>query len=93
MSLVLWKISGRSAFYWIGWFEILNGDLRPLYLFHLALAGDDNHDPEEMYEAPVPAGLDNLSSAQLALAELYGLSDALIAAAAAFGLLARVEPG
>lgn len=62
--------------------EILNGDLRPLYLAHLAVASDSNHDPEETYEAPVPAGLKNLTPAQCALAELYGLSDALIAAAA-----------
>jgi len=62
--------------------EILDGDLRPLYLAHLALACDDNHDPQETKEAPVPAGLDKLSDAQLALAELYGLSESLIAAAA-----------
>ena len=62
--------------------EILDGDLRPFYLAHLAVACDSNHDPEETIEAPVPAGLGNLTSAQLALAELYGLSEALIAAAA-----------
>lgn len=62
--------------------EILDGDLRPLYLAHLAVARDYNHDPEETQEAPVPAGLGHLSKAQRALAELYGLSDALIAAAA-----------
>lgn len=62
--------------------EILDGDLRPLYLAHLAMACDGNHDPETTKEAPVPAGLEKPSDAQLALAEFYGLSDALIAAAA-----------
>ena len=62
--------------------EILEGDLRPLYLAHLAVALDYNHDPKETCEAPVPAALGSLSDAQSALAELYGLSDALIAAAA-----------
>jgi hypothetical protein len=65
--------------------EILDGDLRPLYLAHLAIACDGNHDPEETKEAPVPAGLEKLSDAQRALAELYGLGDALIAAAAQGG--------
>jgi hypothetical protein len=62
--------------------EILNGDLRPLYLAHLAMACDDNHDPETTKEAPVPAGLEKPSGAQRTLVEFYGLSDALIAAAA-----------
>ncbi len=62
--------------------EILDGDLRPLYLAHLAIACDGEHDPEETREAPVPAGLEKLSDAQRALTELYGLSDSLIAAAA-----------
>lgn len=62
--------------------EILNGDLRPFYLAHLAMACDGNHDPNETIEAPVPAGLDSLSNAQRALAELYGIEGSLIAAAA-----------
>jgi hypothetical protein len=62
--------------------EILAGDLRPFYLANLAVAGDMNHDPEEWQEPPVPAGLDQLTAAQSALAELYGLSDAMAAAAA-----------
>jgi hypothetical protein len=61
--------------------EILEGDLRPLYLAHLAVACDGNHGDEEK-EAPVPAGLHKLTAAQRALAELYEISDALIAAAA-----------
>jgi hypothetical protein len=62
--------------------EIMEGDLRPLYLAHLAIAFDCNHDPEEMKEPPVPAGLKQLTDAQRALAELYGLDENLIAAAA-----------
>jgi hypothetical protein len=62
--------------------EILAGDLRPLYLTHLAAAHDGNHAPEATIEAPVPAGLGKPTDAQRALAEFYGLSDALIAAAA-----------
>jgi hypothetical protein len=62
--------------------EILDGDLRPLYLAHLAVACDSNHDPDDEKDAPVPAGLDKLTDAQSALAELYGLSEAMIAAAA-----------
>jgi len=62
--------------------EILDCDLRPLYLMHLAMACDENHDPNETRAAPVPAGLDNLSNAQRALAEYCGMSDHLIAAAA-----------
>ena len=37
---------------------------------------------EETTEGPVPAGLGNLTAPQRALAELFGLSDALITAAA-----------
>lgn len=62
--------------------EILDGDLRPFYLARLAIAYDQNHDPEEEREGPVPAGLKKHSDAQQALAELYGLGTALIAAAA-----------
>src|SRR5262249_50544135 len=62
--------------------EILDGDLRPLYLARLAVTCDDNHDPDEAKEAPVPAGLDTPTDAQRALAELYGLDESLIAAAA-----------
>ena len=55
--------------------------MRPLYLAHLAVACDGNHDPDEEKDAPVPAGLGELTNAQRGLAEFYGLSDALIAAA------------
>jgi hypothetical protein len=62
--------------------EIQDGDLRPLYLAHLAIATDGEHDPQETTEAPVPAGLEQLTDAQRALAEFCGLSDNLLAAAA-----------
>jgi hypothetical protein len=65
--------------------EILNGDLRPLYLAHLAVASDGNHDPEEEKDGPVPAGLDKLTKPQRALAEFYGLNKAVISAAAKDG--------
>ncbi len=73
--------------------EILNGDPRPLYLAHLAVAKDGNHDPNKEKDAPVPAGLDKLTKAQLALAELYELSEDLLAAAAMNGppLPARMD--
>jgi hypothetical protein len=62
--------------------EILDGDLRPLYLAHLAVCCDQNHDPEESTEAPIPAGLKKPSDAQRALAKYCGLGDSIIAAAA-----------
>lgn len=74
--------------------EILAGDLRPLYLAHLAMACDGEHDPEETKEAPLPAGMDKLSSAQQALAELYGLGDSLLAAVAqgSLALVGQADP-
>jgi hypothetical protein len=62
--------------------EILEGDLRPLYLAHLAVSRGSDHDPAEAKEGPVPAGLKKLSDAQLALAEFFGLEEALLDAAA-----------
>jgi hypothetical protein len=62
--------------------EILDGDLRPMYLMHLAIGCDNYHDPEETKEGPTPAGLKKLSRAQQALAKFFGLSEALLAAAA-----------
>lgn len=62
--------------------EIIGGDLRPLYLAYLAVMLDMEHDPEKTTEGPVPAGLGKLTDAQEALAELYGLSDDMTAAAA-----------
>lgn len=61
---------------------LLEGDLRPLYLAHLAVSMDSNHHPEESREAPVPAGLAELTDAHLALAEFLGLDGPVIEAAA-----------
>ncbi len=74
--------------------EILEGDLRPLYLAHLAVACDGNHDPEETTEGPVPAGLNKPSAAQRALAELYELGESFIAVAARNGppLAGQTDP-
>lgn len=62
--------------------EILDGDLRPLYIAHLAMCCDGNHDPEETIEGPVPAGLDQPTRAQLALAAYLGLGEIILEAAA-----------
>ena len=62
--------------------ELLEGDLRPLYIAHLAASFDDNHDREEAVEGPVPAGLAEVTAAQRALAKFHGLSRAMLAAAA-----------
>lgn len=62
--------------------ELMEGDLRPLYLGHLAVCVDINHDPDELVEGPVPAGLDRLTAAQTAFSDLLGLDAHLIEAAA-----------
>ena len=62
--------------------EIMAGDLRPLYLAHLAVISDDDHDPDEAVETPVPAGLKKPTDAQYALAEFFGIGRTMIAAAA-----------
>ena len=62
--------------------EILGGDLRPLYLAHLAIASDMNHDPAGESDGPIPAGLNKLTPAQKAFADFYGIDKALLSAAA-----------
>ncbi|MFN0196367.1 MAG: hypothetical protein ACKVT0_06460 [Planctomycetaceae bacterium] len=62
--------------------EILDGDLRPLYLAHLAVCCDANHDPDEETEGPIPAGMNELTDAQQALAEFLGIDENLILAVA-----------
>ncbi len=62
--------------------EILEGDLRPLYIANLAVNSDGEHDPDSTFEGPVPAGLMEPTKAQIALAELYGFNKSMIAAAA-----------
>lgn len=74
--------------------EILGGDLRPLYLAHLAIASDMNHDPAGESDGPVPAGLNKLTPAQKAFAEFYGIDKAMLSAAAqgAPSLAERAQP-
>jgi hypothetical protein len=82
---------GDSDMYSEGWYDadgllpdiapvrnlLIGGDLRPLYLAWLACRGED-----EAGEPPVPAGLGKLPPALEAMAELYELSENLLAAAA-----------
>lgn len=62
--------------------ELIEGDLRPLYLARLGVDYNAYQDPAETNEAPLPAGMEKLSPAQHALAEFYGLDRATLAAAA-----------
>ncbi|MGE0606270.1 MAG: hypothetical protein AB7O62_04020 [Pirellulales bacterium] len=62
--------------------EIMDGDLRPLYLGNLASAVHGEDDPDTTIEAPVPAGLAELTDAQRALAGLFDLNSAWLTAAA-----------
>lgn len=63
--------------------EILGGDLRPLYLAHLIVCVDSDHDLETALDAPVPAGLKELTDAQVALCDLHGIREDLLVAAGA----------
>jgi hypothetical protein len=65
--------------------EILNNDLRLLYLAWLAVQLSEyaEGEPEELIEPPVPANLQNLSPALAAFAELFEIDRDLINAAAA----------
>lgn len=60
--------------------ELLRGDLRALYLIWLKTAewGED----DEIVEPPVPPGLGELSPAQQALCEFFGINEDFVAAAA-----------
>ncbi len=62
--------------------EMLEGDLRPWYLLHLAMSLDQEHDPKETVEAPLPAGMKSLTKAQQALAVWYCLDEHLLEAIA-----------
>ncbi|MEM5400377.1 hypothetical protein [Paraburkholderia unamae] len=61
--------------------ELLAGDARPLYLGWLARHGNDELHEDEI-EPPVPAGLQALTPAQVALAEFLMLDADWLAAAA-----------
>ena len=60
--------------------EIMEGDLRPLYLGHLTMCLLQFD--EESTEAPVPYGLTSLTAAQSVLADFYGIEESLLRAAA-----------
>jgi hypothetical protein len=66
--------------------ELMDGDLRPLYIVWLAnQASMGSYDEEEEYEIdvpPVPPGMGKLTSAQQALAELFRMPEELLIAAA-----------
>ncbi|GAB3169456.1 hypothetical protein GCM10027059_34380 [Myceligenerans halotolerans] len=69
--------------------ELLDGDLRPLYLVFLAAIGvwayDEDafdYDDGDILEPPVPAGLGDLTGAQRTLADFLRLDDDLLAEAA-----------
>lgn len=66
--------------------EILDGDLRPLYIAALAVGIDHNHDPEESLEPPLPAGMNELTGAQRALAEFYAIDEAILSVVSAESL-------
>jgi hypothetical protein len=73
--------------------ELLGGDARPLYLGWLARLGNGELCDDE-FEPPVPAGLQALTPAQVALAEFLMLdADWLAAAEASPSLLASESNG
>lgn len=61
---------------------LMQGDLRALYLLWLCAADDENYDPQEMVEPPVPHGLADLPSECAELLPFFGLSQLLVQAAA-----------
>ena len=62
--------------------RLIAGDLRALYLLWLCVAGDENFDPTETVEPPVPVGLQNFGLKLDGLFHFYGI-DPLLADAAA----------
>ena len=73
--------------------ELLEGDLRSLYIVWLATEGgiSDEEETEEQKLPPVPANFGNLTGAQKALAELFQVSDELLGAAAQHSTTIPVE--
>jgi hypothetical protein len=75
--------------------ELLQGDLRPLYVAWLAgvqYAGYDGEEDDDSIEPPVPPGLKSLSGAQRALASFLRLDeDALTVAAQASPALGDLQ--
>jgi hypothetical protein len=61
--------------------RLINGDLRALYLLWLCAADDDNNDPEEMKEPPVPHGIAESATYGGELLTFFGLDPLLLVAA------------
>ncbi len=62
--------------------RLIAGDLRALYLLWLCVAGDENFDPSETVEPPVPLGLHDFDLKLDGMFRFYGI-DPLMANAAA----------
>ena len=62
--------------------QLLDGDLRPLYVAWLCGCQSDYVDPAEAHEPPVPAGLAEPPGAVMALANYFDLDGSLLWAAA-----------
>ncbi len=61
--------------------SLIAGDLRALYLLWLCAADDDNNDPDETIEPPVPHGLAELQGPSEKLLPFFGLDTLLLKAA------------
>jgi hypothetical protein len=62
--------------------ELIVGDLRPLFAAWLCGCQSDEVEPESQKEPPVPAGLEELSEAIVAMLEFFDVSQFVLAAAA-----------
>ena len=61
--------------------RLLSGDLRALYLLWLCAADDDNNDPAEMIEPPVPHGISEVAAYGEDILSFFGLDPLLLVAA------------
>lgn len=61
--------------------RLMIGDLRALYLLWLCAADDDDNDPVEMIEPPVPHGISDISASDGELLWFFGLDPLLLVAA------------
>ncbi len=62
--------------------RLIAGDLRALYLLWLCVAGDENFDPSETVEPPVPLGLHDFDLKLDGMFRFYGIDPLLVDAAA-----------
>ena len=61
--------------------HLIKGDLRALYLLWLCVANDDDHDPAEMIEPPVPHGITGIAADCGELLSFFGLDPLVLTAA------------